>query len=273
MAGLRLTNDEVNKLLEKQQNMKKRGIKSGSGREFDLSSLQGRDSTTSVARIRKAKEKAGMGAGGHTGNDRTDKPSEKYLAVLKQGINTLYLPDWLVTYIKDDDELATTICVKGYEAKSPHVIALAQLAKDPTLMTGRKKTVEKKGKKANYEHYIQVRIFYELERFYPDIYKLTKAVPNGDLRHNSVGWEMLAEGQKTGSPDIDIEVAKGKYFGMKLEVKTESNKATAMQLDKIELYNDAGFYAVVRNGFDNCWSAIIEYISLPDFDFKTDLNA
>ena len=36
---------------------------------------------------------------------------------------------------------------------------------------------------------------------------------------------MLAEGQKTGSPDIDIEVAKGKYFGMKLEVKTESNKA------------------------------------------------
>ncbi|WP_318482526.1 PDDEXK family nuclease [Photobacterium leiognathi] len=273
MASLRLNEEQVNKLLERQQEMKSRGVKTGSGRDFNLSSLNGRDCSTAVKRIKQAKQKAGMGAGGHTGNDPKDKPSPRYLAVLKQGINTGNLPSWLVEYINEDDELATAICIKDYKPDSPHVAALAKLALDPTRMTGRKKTEKHEARKANYEHYIQVRIFYLLERFYPNEYKLVKAVPNGGLRHDSVGWEMLAEGQKSGSPDIDIEIAKGRYFGMKLEVKTETNKATSIQLEKIELFNSAGFYAVVRNGFDDCWNTIMNYFGLPDFDYTTELAA
>ncbi|GAL07879.1 hypothetical protein JCM19237_259 [Photobacterium aphoticum] len=81
----------------------------------------------------------------------------------------------------------------------------------------------------------------------------------------------MAEGQKAGAPDIDIEIPLGKYHGMKLEVKTESGTVQANQKEKIEALNKLGYLSVVGKGFDACWDLITRYFALPLFDNITSI--
>lgn len=96
--------------------------------------------------------------------------------------------------------------ISAIEFISPHAIALASLAKNPELIKGRQ------------EHYLQVAIFDWLQREHPDVYDMAHATPNGGKRAKKTAFDMKAEGQKKGYPDLSIDKACGGYHGFRMEV-------------------------------------------------------
>lgn len=176
-------------------------------------------------------------------------------------IQTDGCPSWLTAIINSDSEIQHALSQKKFKPESAHKIALVALAKKPDLYS------------RNAEHYIQVRLFYMVERHFPDLYRAMKAVPNGGLRSKTTAGKMKAEGQKAGSPDIDIDYPRGAYHGMKLEVKTEKGKLQLNQADAIDYFNKLGYFTVCGKGFDECYQMIKEYWQLPVFDNKTKINS
>lgn len=261
-GGVRFGPEFLARETAKRKDWNRRGVKAGHGGSFSMSFADPY-----------AGEQKGQRSGGKKKGRRKSSASssaglaDDYFAMssLTSAIDTAGLPDWLVDIIKSDPQIKRGL-IEKYTPDSPHKEALIAVAKDITLMNGRPAQEGKKAQRANHEHYIQVRIFYNLERDHPEIYYFSKAVPNGGARAKKTAFEMQAEGLKPGSPDIDIEIPRGRYHGMKLEVKTKSGAASAEQKERVAKLNEIGYYAVICKGFDECWRHIMAYIKLPPFD-------
>lgn len=134
---------------------------------------------------------------------------------------------------------------------SPHAQALARLVKNPDLIKGNK------------EHYEQVYIFDYFERREPEIYECLHATPNGGWRGETAGGKMKAEGQKKGYPDMSLDIPRGAYHGMRIELKEpEGRGPTEEQVTWLNRLARQGYYCVLCYGADQAISAILEYISL-----------
>jgi hypothetical protein len=125
--------------------------------------------------------------------------------------------------------------VQTYE--SPHWKALADLAKNPGKFKGHQ------------EHYEQVRILWHYEQASAYIYSRLHATPNGGYRTDKTGGEMKDEGQKKGYPDLTLDVARGIYHGLRLELKYGKNTLAPEQIQWLQLLDDEGYYCVA------CWGA------------------
>lgn len=266
-GGVRFGPEFLAKQTAKRKDWIKRGVKAGHGGAFSL------DFTDPYAKELQQKRIKGK-KGGHRGASTSHLVTDDYFASIALAFTFDFtsLPDWLVDIIKSDPQIKRGL-VDKYVPESPHKEALIAVAKDITLLMGKPAQDGKKAKRANPEHYIQVRIFYHLERDHPEVYYFTKAVPNGGIRHKSTAFALNAEGVKSGSPDIDIEVPKGRYHGMKLEVKTESGTASAEQKERVARLSEIGYYAVICKGFEECWQHILAYLALPDFDNMTTISS
>lgn len=172
----------------------------------------------------------------------------------KQSEQANSLPDWLSKLIFDDDTLALSIATKNKELLngSPHKLGLYAIGKNPKLYTSSKA-----------EHYLQVALFYMLEKAYPVEYELAYAIPNGSLRSNGVAGQLKAEGQKSGYPDIAIDIALGGHFGFRLEVKTEKGKLRPVQREWEKRLSEGNYKTLVGYGFEECWGMISNYLSMP----------
>ncbi|PIJ43353.1 VRR-NUC domain-containing protein [Tatumella sp. OPLPL6] len=133
---------------------------------------------------------------------------------------------------------------------SPHAIALAKLAKNPSLEDG-------KG-----EHYSQVRYFDYFERFHPDVYDLIHATPNGGYRTEKAGAEMRAEGQKKGYPDISLDSAQQGFYGLRIEMKYGKNSLTAEQKIWRERLEGQGYKYVECRSTEEAISVTLDYMNL-----------
>jgi rhodanese-related sulfurtransferase len=143
--------------------------------------------------------------------------------------------------------------------KCPHKVALEALAKKPELIKG------------NYEHYDQVKVFYHFSLTDSKTYESLVAVPNGGKRHARTAAALRAEGVKRSYPDILLDIAKGGYFGLRLELKQEDKKkgkVTDGQQSRLELLHDSGYYSVKAWGHKAAIRAIELYVMLPDTIFK-----
>lgn len=118
--------------------------------------------------------------------------------------------------------------------------------------------------KGKQEHYNQVMLFDYFERFHPEVYEVMAAMPNGGLRSDKTARDMLAEGQKKGYPDIIIDMAKGRYHGLRLELKAGKNNCSESQKSYQVTLRNGGFAVVVAWEFEAAKRAIEEYINLPD---------
>ncbi|MEC6833033.1 hypothetical protein VXS06_14795 [Photobacterium toruni] len=244
--GIRFGDDFIRHQAERRIKWAAKGHVSGSGKPYDLGFAQERKPSSAQASITLTKLPASNASKG--------------------------CPNWLVDVIKTDNEIAHAIAVKSYKPDSPHKRALVALAKDPSLETGLKATADTKGRAGKPEHYIQVRIFYLLERDHPDFYYHAYSVPNGGLRAKRTAAELLHEGVKDGVPDMQISVPRGGYHGMYLEVKTDKGKPSSHQVERVSKLCEQGYYAVICKGFDACWSAINRYMNLPNFDNITKID-
>lgn len=132
-------------------------------------------------------------------------------------------------------------------APSVHAKALAQLANRPELAKG------------NYEHWDQVRYFDFMHRKHRDIYDLLHATPNGGARSDKVGFDMKAEGQKKGYPDVTLDAARGIYHGLRLELKYGKGRASPEQLDWQKRLREQGYCAELVWGWEDMVSLTLRY--------------
>ncbi len=164
-------------------------------------------------------------------------------------VTTDSMPDWALTILRSDTDIARAVAVKGTKLESPHKTRLAQGIKVPDSL--------RDGKLA--EHWLQVRLFYTIETQFPKAYPHIFAVPNGGHRAAKTASYMRYEGQKKGTPDIVLPLPRGCYHGMFLEVKTDKGTVSKEQKQKLEEYSELGYYAVASKGFEAC---IARYLAI-----------
>lgn len=116
------------------------------------------------------------------------------------------------------------------------------------------------------EHNEQVALFnwarYQ-EKVIPEL-KMLYAIPNGGHRHKRTAARLKAEGVKAGVLDINLDVARGIYHAMRIEMKWNKNKPTKEQKKWIKRYTEQGFLALVFWNWEDAREAILQYLALKD---------
>ncbi len=166
------------------------------------------------------------------------------------------LPKWIVTIVESDNEVLRAVMDKNYKPASPHKDRIAQGVRRPDELADPKLA----------EHWIQVRLFYHVERHHPDLYPFMFSVPNGGYRTPKAANMMSYEGQKSGVQDIVVALPRGKYHGLFLEVKTEKGAASKIQKETQDRFARVGYCCLIEKGFERCLMSLIDYYSLPLFD-------
>jgi len=82
------------------------------------------------------------------------------------------------------------------------------------------------------------------------------AIPNGGARHIAVATKLKAEGVSKGYPDLALNVPRGGFAGLFIELKAMDGRTSPEQKDWISRLNAQGNYAAVCKG----WTAARELI-------------
>ena len=92
---------------------------------------------------------------------------------------------------------------------------------------------------------------------------LLHATPNGGYRPIAVAAKMKAEGQKSGYPDISLNVARGRWHSLHIELKRadRSTRPTTEQLLWIEKLREYGNCACVCYGAQDAINTIMAYLA------------
>lgn len=107
--------------------------------------------------------------------------------------------------------------------------------------------------------------------------------PNGGKRAAKIGssgkryspeaTKFKRMGVKAGYPDLIIDIARGAYHGLRIEIKKDSKSyATPAQKERIEMLVKEGYCAVVAKGIDEVIETIKQYIALGDFNGLSQLR-
>lgn len=115
----------------------------------------------------------------------------------------------------------------------------------------------------DWEHVEQVAIFRWArlhERKYPEL-RLLYAVPNGGHRHPATAAKLKAEGVRAGVPDISLDVARGGYHGLRIEMKAGRNKPTEAQEAFMALLREQGYCCRTAYGYDEARIFILNYLA------------
>ena len=119
------------------------------------------------------------------------------------------------------------------------------------------------------EHQHQATIFQRAElslKKYPELDMLF-AIPNGGFRTKSEAARLKREGVKAGYPDIGLDVARGGYHGLRIELKkpkcskSGAGKVSKKQKERIEKLIDQGYKALVCWGWEDAWNVIMDYLN------------
>lgn len=87
------------------------------------------------------------------------------------------------------------------------------------------------------------------------------ATPNGGYRPIATAVKMQQEGQKRGYPDISLDVARGKWHGLRIELKrADGGRVSAEQKAWIERLRNYGYSAVICRGAEEAKQCIMAYL-------------
>ena len=112
------------------------------------------------------------------------------------------------------------------------------------------------------EHAYQVALFRWAEIFMRNIPELEMlmAIPLGGKRPLKVAQKLKAEGAKAGYPDIVLNVARGGYHNLFIEMKAEKNKPTENQKQWHEKLRKHGSKVVVCYTSHEAQTEILNYL-------------
>jgi hypothetical protein len=114
------------------------------------------------------------------------------------------------------------------------------------------------------EHEHQAALFtwaaYAKQR-YPEL-EFLYAIPNGGHRLRGVAGKMKAEGVQPGVFDVGLDVARGRWFGMRIEMKVGRNRLTPAQERWRVWYERQGYYAAVCYSWEEAARTLEQYLAL-----------
>ena len=100
------------------------------------------------------------------------------------------------------------------------------------------------------------------EEQYPAL-NMMFAVPNAGKRSPAVANYYLAEGLKSGVPDIILPVSyQFPYNGLVIEMKDGKNKPTDKQKQWLEMFDQAGWRTEVCYSYDEAVSVLKDYLKI-----------
>jgi len=88
------------------------------------------------------------------------------------------------------------------------------------------------------------------------------AVPNGGKRGMLTAKKMKAEGVRRGELDINLDLARGGFFGLRLEMKAEDGALSVLQLSRVEQHRKNGYAAEAASGVDEAWRILVAYVAM-----------
>jgi len=94
--------------------------------------------------------------------------------------------------------------------------------------------------------------------------KLLHHVPNGGTRDTVEAKNLKRAGVKPGVPDLDLPVARGKYHGLRIEMKTEAGTESVEQCWWREELTAQGYFATVCHGWSVAVRVIEWYLDLKE---------
>ena len=85
--------------------------------------------------------------------------------------------------------------------------------------------------------------------------------PNGGGRSLGEGANFKKMGVKAGYPDLILDIAKGGYHGLRIELKKlKGSRTEPEQKARVKMLNDEGYHAVIVKGFDAAINTIEKYM-------------
>lgn len=115
-------------------------------------------------------------------------------------------------------------------------------------------------KKNNLEATLQSSFFEWLAFAYPDLRKISYAIPNGGSRNAIEGKNLKKQGVTKGVPDVFISFPSSGYHGLYIEFKIGKNKLTPEQKLFKDLVVSHGYYFSVCYNIDTAIQTLEEYI-------------
>ncbi|MCI9110288.1 VRR-NUC domain-containing protein [uncultured Clostridium sp.] len=99
------------------------------------------------------------------------------------------------------------------------------------------------------------------EQQFPEL-KLLHHIPNGGKRDLKTASNLKREGVKAGVPDMCLPVARGKYHGLYIELKTIKGKVHKSQKEWLDALEEEGYAVKVCYGWLEARETIEGYLSL-----------
>ena len=94
---------------------------------------------------------------------------------------------------------------------------------------------------------------------YPEL-EFLYHVPNGGSRNSIEGANLKKQGVKRGVPDIQLDVSRCGYHGLRIELKTTKGKVSTFQREWLSFLSYQGYYATVCYGWEQARNVIIDYL-------------
>lgn len=116
------------------------------------------------------------------------------------------------------------------------------------------------------EHDIQAAFFRWvrlMEKTNP-VLRLMFAVPNAGKRGYKTAARLIAEGLRSGVPDIIFPVPRGGFSGLAIEFKRKGNKPSPEQIEFIDNLLKEGWLVVVMFDSEDAIKTVKNYIQLTD---------
>lgn len=88
-------------------------------------------------------------------------------------------------------------------------------------------------------------------------------VPNGGKRSKRVAAGLKHSGVKSGYPDLVIDIARGGFHGLRIEIKKPDDGTVSKdQVERLQMLTDEGYRAVVTEGYQETMDEILNYLGL-----------
>lgn len=107
-----------------------------------------------------------------------------------------------------------------------------------------------------------VKFVRDLARFKPEL-RLLHHIPNGGSRDKKEAAILSAMGVEPGVLDLHLPIARGKYIGLWVEMKSDTGKPSKAQLEWAQMLRDEGHYVQFSDSASEAIDCIMGYIKLP----------
>ena len=120
----------------------------------------------------------------------------------------------------------------------------------------------------NIESRLQIACVRWFRLQYPKAANLLNSVPNGGARNVVTGAIIKAEGAVRGVADLELNIARGGWFGLKIEMNTEKGRQSPQQREwQAEIERQGYMYILVRS-FEQFRECVGWYMAQPPTERK-----